>query len=185
MSGPNVMQKANMRRFLDILYKACGFAAAGFIVLICLVVSAQVVLNLITKIFGSAYSMTIPSYADFAGFSLAAASFLALAYTLNQGGHIRVTLLLQTFGHIPRLGAELFSLGLGAALSGYATFYMIRLNYESYDYGDLSHGIIAIPLWIPQLATSAGLLMLTIAFIDLFTLTIKAGEPVLKNMEQE
>ncbi len=174
-----------MRKFLDTLYNGSGFAAAGFIVLICLVVSAQVVLNLITKIFGSAYSMTIPSYADFAGFSLAAASFLALAYTLKQGGHIRVTLLLQTFGHIPRLGAELFSLGLGTLLSGYATYYMIRLNYESYDYGDLSNGIIAIPLWIPQLATSAGLLILTIAFIDLFVTTLMAREPVLENLEQE
>jgi len=174
-----------MRKFLDTLYNAAGYAAAGFIVLICLVVSAQVVLNLITKIFGAAYSMTIPSYADFAGFSLAAASFLALAYTLNAGGHIRVTLLLQTFGRIPRLGAELFSLALGAGLSGFATFYMIRLNYESYDYGDLSTGIVAIPLWFPQLATSAGLALLTIAFVDLFVATLKAGEPVLKSMEQE
>ncbi len=174
-----------MRKFLDTLYTASGFAAAGFIVFICLVVSAQVVLNLITKIFGSAYSMTIPSYADFAGFSLAAASFMALAYTLKQGGHIRVTLLLQTFGHIPRLGAELFSLGLGTGVSGYATYYMIRMNYDSYYYGDLSNGIVAIPLWIPQLATSAGLLMLTIAFIDLFVETIIARAPVLENMEQE
>ncbi len=117
-----------MRKFLDTLYNASGFAAAGFIVIICLVVSAQVVLNLITKTFGSAYSMTIPSY---------------------------------------------------------ATFYMFRLNYESYDYGDLSNGIIAIPLWIPQLATSAGLLMLTIAFIDLFVATIITRAPVLENMEQE
>lgn len=174
-----------MRKTLDWLYNASGLAAAGFIVLICLVVAAQVVLNLITKIFGAAYSMTIPSYADFAGFSLAAASFLALAYTLKAGGHIRVTLLLQTFRDTPRFWSELFSLALGATLSGFATFYMIRLNFESHDYGDLSHGIIAIPLWIPQLATSAGLLMLTIAFVDLFVSTIIAGKPVLENMDQE
>jgi len=174
-----------MRKILDFIYRASGFTAAMFIVVICLVVSAQVVLNLITKIFGSAYSMTIPSYADFAGFSLAAASFLALAYTLNAGGHIRVTLLLQTFSRTPRLISELFSLGLGATLSGYAAFYMIRLNYESFDYGDLSNGIIAIPLWIPQLATSLGLAILTIAFVDLFITTILAGKPVLENMEQE
>lgn len=174
-----------MRKFLDTIYNISGIAAAGFIVLICLIVSAQVSLNLITKIFGAKYSMTIPSYADFAGFWLASASFLALAYTLKKGGHIRVTLLLQTFGHIPRLGAEVFSLGLGAVLSGFATYYMLRLNFESYDYGDLSHGIIAIPIWIPQLATSLGLLILTVAFIDLLITTLITRVPVLENMEQE
>ncbi|MFV2001704.1 MAG: TRAP transporter small permease [Paracoccaceae bacterium] len=174
-----------MRKLLDKLYKASGFLAAGFLVLICAVVSAQVVLNLITKIFGTAYSFTIPSYADFAGFFLASASFLALAYTLTRGGHIRVTLLIQTFGRIPRLAAELFSLSFGALMSAFATYYMIRLNIESFGFGDLSFGIIAIPIWIPQLAVSGGLAMLTIAFVDLIWLTLRAGRPVLKNMDSE
>ncbi len=174
-----------MRKFLDMLYQASGVAAAGFIVVICLVVSAQVVLNLVTKIFGAQYAYTIPSYADFAGFSLAAASFLALAYTLNKGGHIRVTLLIQTFGGKPRLLAELFSLALGGAMAGYMSYYMIRLNYESWDYGDLSFGIIAIPIWIPQLAVSGGLVILTIAFVDLFVRTLKNRAPVLEHQERE
>ena len=174
-----------MRGFLDALYKASGALAAAFIALICVVVSAQVVLNLITKLFGTAYSYTIPSYADFAGFFLASASFLALAYTLTQGGHIRVTLLIRTFNPAFRMAAELFSLGIGAVLSGIATYYMIRLNIESYSYGDLSFGIIAIPIWIPQLAVSLGLVILTIAFVDLLWSTIRAGEPVLKNAETE
>ncbi len=174
-----------MRKFLDTVYAASGVISAGFIALICIVVSAQVTLNLITKIFGSAYSYTIPSYADFAGFFLASASFLALAYTLTRGGHIRVTLLIQTFSPVPRLFSELASLALGAALSAYATFFMVRLNMESYNFGDLSFGIIAIPIWVPQLAVSGGLLILTIAFIDLFWTTLRAKKPVLKNTGME
>jgi len=173
-----------MRKLLDRLYVASGAIAAGFIILICLIVSAQVFLNLITKIFGAAYSVTLPSYADFAGFSLAAASFMALAYTLTRGGHIRVTLLLQTFPQKPRLMAEIFSLTLGALMSGFATYYMIRLNLESYGYGDLSTGIIAIPLWLPQLSVSCGLFILTIAFLDLLWATIMARMPVLKNTDE-
>jgi len=174
-----------MRKILDKVYEISGIISALFIVLICAVVSIQVVLNLITKIFGSAYSMTIPSYADFAGFSLAAASFLALAYTLNKGGHIRVTLMLQTFRKTSRFVAEVFSLALGAAMSGFATYFMIRLNFESYDFGDLSTGMIAIPLWIPQLSVTAGIFILTIAFIDLLWSTIRAGKPILENMDTE
>lgn len=174
-----------MRKFLDKLYNISGIFAAGFIVLICLVVATQVILNLITKIFGTAYSYTIPSYAEFAGFFLASASFMALAYTLKRGGHIRVTLLIQTFGRIPRLAAELFSLTLGAVMSAFATYYTIKMNFESYSYGDLSFGIIAIPLWIPQLSVSIGLFILTIAFVDLIYITLRAGKPVLKNNEME
>ena len=174
-----------MRRILDMLYAVSGALAAGFIALICLVVAAQVVLNLITKLFGTAYSYTIPSYADFSGFFLAAASFLALAHTLNAGGHIRVTLLINGFAPRPRLIAELFSLAVGGLLSGFSAWFMIRLNLESYDYGDLSFGIIAIPIWIPQLAVSLGLVILTIAFADLFVRTLRARAPVLVNAEME
>ena len=170
-----------MRRALDLLYAASGVAAAGFIVLICMVVSAQVGLNLIGRLFGPGYSYTIPSYADFAGFFLAAASFLALARTLTAGGHIRVSLLLQALGPRPRLAAELFSLALGGGLSGYACWFMLRLNLESWRYGDLSFGIVAIPIWIPQLAVSAGLAILTLAFADLFLRTARAGRPVLRD----
>jgi TRAP-type C4-dicarboxylate transport system permease small subunit len=172
-----------MRKVLDLLYVASGVLAAGFIVLICVVVSAQVVLNLVSRIFGSAYSYTIPSYADFAGFFLAAASFLALAYTLNRGGHIRVSLLIQALAPAPRLAAELFSLAMGGALSVYMTYFMIRLNMDSFAFGDLSFGIIAIPVWVPQLAVSGGLGVLSIAFIDLFWRTVRAGKPVLRDQE--
>ena len=174
-----------MRKILDRLYTLSGALAAGFIVLICLVTAAQVLLNLIAKVFGAQYSYTIPSYADFAGFFLAAASFLALAYTLTRGGHIRVTLLIQTFGRRSRLAAELFSLIFAALICGFATYYMIRLNISAYGYGDLSFGIIAIPLWIPQLALSVGLGILTIALIDLAWQTLRAQAPVLKNSESE
>jgi TRAP-type C4-dicarboxylate transport system permease small subunit len=170
---------------LDALYILSGVLSAGFIALICLVTSAQVLLNLIAKVLGPEYTYSIPSYADFAGFFLASASFLALAYTLTRGGHIRVTLMIQVFNPRLRLASEVFSLTFGALITGFATCYMIRLNIDSYTYGDLSFGIIAIPLWLPQLAVSAGLGILTIAFVDLTWQTLRAGAPVLKNSESE
>ncbi len=167
-----------MRSLLDRLYQAGGALAALFITLICLLVAAQVTLNLITRIFGTAYSYTIPSYADFAGFFLAAASFLALAYTLRRGGHIRVTLVLRALPPSLRLASEIFSLSVGATLAGTATWFMARLNLESYSYGDLSFGIVAIPIWIPQLAVTGGLALLTVAFLDLLVGTLRNGAPL-------
>ena len=159
-----------VRRTLDRLYSLSGWLAACFIGLICLLVVIQVVLNLIdrvsTAVTGTAVGLTIPSYADFTGFFLAAASFLALAHTLREGGHIRVTLVLS---HLPeglRKIAELWCLGLAAGITVYFGWYTGRLTWESYTYHDLSSGMIAVPLWIPQLGMLLGLVVLAIALVD-------------------
>jgi len=76
-----------MRNFLDKLYLGAGMLAGLFIVLITLMILAQII--------GRWFGVLIPSTEDFAGFFLAAATFLALAYTFRMGGHIRVTILVH------------------------------------------------------------------------------------------
>ncbi len=159
-----------LRKILDKLYSYSGWMAAGFIGLICLLVVAQVILNLIDRVAGSitgtAVGLTIPSYADFTGFFLAAASFLALAHTLREGGHIRVTLVI---GHLPpvlRKVLEFWCVLLAAAVSLYFTYYTFGLIAESYEYNDLSSGMIAVPIWIPQSGMLIGLVILSIALLD-------------------
>ena len=171
-----------MTKTLDRLYTAAGALAAALVAGICLLVTAQVVLNLATRIttfVGVSFNATIPSYASISGYMLAAASFFALSYTLMQGGHIRVTLLLQTLGPRARLGAELLSLAIALFLAGFATFYMGELVQQSWRFGDVSTGILALPLWIPQSAVLAGLVLLTVALIDLMLRTVRAGGTVL------
>ncbi len=140
-------------------------------------------LNLITKLFGTDYALIIPSYAELAGFFLAASSFLALAYTLMRGGHIRVSLVLQFLPKKIRLIFEIFSLTICAIVAIYATWYMGRLTFESYKFGDLSPGIIAVPLWIVQLSLVLGLAILSIALIDLTISTIIKRSPILKSKD--
>ncbi len=172
-----------IRAFLDRLYIVSGAIGAGFLVLICVLVTLQVILNLITKIFGTSYALTIPSYAEFAGFFLAASSFLALAYTLTRSGHIRVTLILQFLPEKWRLAFEVFSLFLCAITAIFATWFMGKLTIESYKFGDLSPGIIAVPLWIVQLSLVIGLAILSIALIDLTISTIIKRRIVLKHTD--
>ncbi|MBL4739901.1 MAG: TRAP transporter small permease [Sneathiella sp.] len=168
-----------MRSILNWLYKGSGWAAAIFILLICVVVIVQVVLNLIDKIygafFGTAIGLTIPSYADFTGFFLAAASFLALAYTLREGGHIRVSLLLQLLPKKIQHFAEIWCLGLAGCMSSFFTYYTGRLVFESWTYNDLSAGMIAVPIWIPQSSILVGLGILSIALIDELLCVLMGG----------
>jgi len=168
-----------MRRFLDQLYKLAGGIAALSILGICLIVSAQVGLNILARLGGPSTSFTIPSYADFAGFMLSTASFLALAYTLRQGSHIRVNLFVQNLSEKFQWMLEVVALFLGASMTGYATWFAGSLVAESFHYGDMSTGIVAIPIWIPQLSMVVGLALLTIALIDTLIEAIVARAPVL------
>jgi len=159
-----------MRRVLDLLYRSSGWAAAMFILAICVLIMAQVVLNLIDKLaskfLGEAIGLTIPSYADFTGFFLAAASFLALAHTLREGGHIRVSLVIQSLPPRIRHWVEIWCVSMAAAVTVYFSVYTAFLTHESFIYHDLSPGMIAVPIWIPQAAMLLGLVVLSIALID-------------------
>ncbi len=167
-----------MRLFLDWLYRISGALAALCILTIGVVVILQVTLNIVSRLRIFETSLTIPSYADISGYLLASASFLALAYALTRGGHIRVTLVLSLAGPRLRLIADLFSLALCGLISAAAVYFMANLTYESYRFGDKSPGILAIPIWIAQLPLTAGLAILTIAFADLFMRTLIGGKPL-------
>jgi TRAP-type C4-dicarboxylate transport system permease small subunit len=170
-----------MRRFLDVLYKTSFWLGAGCIATIVLLVVCQVLLNLVdrlsTLLTGSAIGLTIPSYADFTGFLLAAASFLSLAYTLREGAHIRVVLLVSRLPKKIRYFVEIWCIGFGLAVSLYFTRYTAMLTYESYTYNDLSSGMIAVPIWIPQTAMLAGLVVLSVALIDELVAVCRGNSP--------
>jgi TRAP-type C4-dicarboxylate transport system permease small subunit len=159
-----------MRSFLDWLYRMSGWVSASFIAAICALVFAQVILNMIDRLStlftGSAIGLSIPSYADFTGFFLAAASFFALAFTLREGGHIRVTLFLQHISPRIRRLFEFWCVGLATAVSIYFAWYMGLLVLDSFKFNDLSSGIVPVPLWIPQSGMLLGLIVLSIALVD-------------------
>ena len=169
-----------MRRLLDGLYRLSGVIAAAFIATICIIVVFQVVLNAIDRLStiftGSAIGLTIPSYSDFTGFFLTAATFFALAYTLREGGHIRVSLIIQNLPPGPRRMIELWCLALATCLTAYFTWFAANLVAESYIYNDLSAGIVPVPIWIPQASIVAGLVVLTIALADDLVVTLAGGE---------
>lgn len=170
-----------MRKLLDRLYRASGALAAVFLAAICGVVLLQVGANLIDAfadwLTGEPIGLVVPSYAEFAGFFLAAASFLALAYTLRAGGHIRVSLVIQHLSRVRRRWVELWCTAAAAALSAYFAFYSILLVLESIEYGDVSPGMVAVPLWLPQSGIALGLVILTVALVDELVEILRGGTP--------
>ncbi|MGE5148269.1 MAG: TRAP transporter small permease [Candidatus Eiseniibacteriota bacterium] len=177
-----------LRRALDALYRLSGALAALFLVAICAIVLLQVGANAVDKIAqwttGAPIGLVVPSYAEFAGFFLAASSFLALAYTLRHGGHVRVSLFVWRLGSTARRALELWCTGFGALLSGYFSYFAIRLVIDSWRFDDLSPGLVPIPIWIPQTSLALGLVILTIALADEFETIRRGGEAAYMRAEQ-
>lgn len=172
------MSVARLGRALDRLYDAAGVLAALAIALICALICAQIALNAAARLGGAAWSRTIPSYAELAGFLLAAASFLALAHTLRRGAHIRVTLVVGRLPPGPRRALDAAALLLAAAASAYATLFAGRLVAASWRFGDTSPGLLAVPLWIPQAPLCLGLALLTTALLHTLAEVIATGREI-------
>ncbi|MEP1766550.1 MAG: TRAP transporter small permease [Sulfitobacter sp.] len=168
-----------MSRFLQKIYDLCGMVAGGLILCICLLISAQICLNAFGRFAPGILPSTIPSYADFSGFMLAGATFLAMAHTLRAGGHIRVNLVVSRLPQKTQFFAELFVLIIATSLIGYATYFMGSLVVESVHYGDVSNGIVPVPLWIPQSVAAFGIGLLLVSVIHTLFELLAARAPVL------
>jgi TRAP-type C4-dicarboxylate transport system permease small subunit len=154
-----------MRRALDFVYTAAGWLAA----LAMIGVLLMVLLSIVSRQAGFHFAGTDA----YAGYSMAAAGFLALAHTLKHNEHIRVTLILGRLKGRARHALEMWSLSAAVLLAGLFAFYSVRLAWQSHVLNDISTGNDATRLWIPQLAMAAGTVVLLIAFIDEWVLELR------------
>lgn len=146
-----------LRRVLDTAYLLGGVIAAVFLCAILVLI----VLQMVARWTG----MVFPGATDYAGYCMAGASFFAFAYALNHGAHIRVSILLTALGD-RRRWAELWCFIIGSAISTYFAWYGVRGLYWSWKLNELSQGLDATPMWIPQISMAAGTILLAICFWD-------------------
>ncbi|MEL7348463.1 MAG: TRAP transporter small permease subunit, partial [Pseudomonadota bacterium] len=133
-------------------------------------VLVQVVFNMVDALAlavgAQPVGLVLPSYAEFTGYFLAAASFLAAAHTLQRGALIRVNLVMQRLRPKSRRIAEIWCAAVGTLFSAYFTWWMILLVLESLEFNDVSPGMIPVPIWIPQLSIALGMAVFTLALAD-------------------
>jgi TRAP-type C4-dicarboxylate transport system permease small subunit len=147
-----------LRTLLDGLYRFTGYLAGVFLIII---------FGLMLALAGGReVGLNVPAGDDFAAWSMAAMAFLGLAYTFKAGEIIRVGLVLDRFSGRARRVIEAVSLFIGTATISFFAWHAVRMTYDSYRFNDMAQGVLAIPLWIPQLGYSVGLTVLAIAFLD-------------------
>jgi len=158
-----------IRTFLDGLYLVAGYLAGVFLLIIFLLMMG---LSL-----GRGIGINIPAGDDLASWSMAAMAFLGLAHTFRSGEMIRVGLITDRLRGRSRWWFEMFSLVIGVGFVGFFAWHAVQLTYDSWRFNDMSQGVVAIPLWIPQTGYAAGLVILFIAFVDEFVHVLRGGDP--------
>jgi TRAP-type C4-dicarboxylate transport system permease small subunit len=108
---------------------------------------------------------------------MAAMAFLSLAHTFRSGEMIRVGLLIERLPARARRGTEIVVLLVATAVVLFFAWHGARLTYESWQFSEMSQGVIAVPLWIPQLGYAAGLVVLAISFVDELTNVLTGHAP--------
>ena len=150
--------------YLRILYRLSGYIAAVFLIL----VATFILTGIASRIFG----FYIRGLAEYSGYSMAASSFLALAYTFGEKGHIRITLFLEKSKEKIRRLLELWCLFVASFFSGFLSYYFVKMLIISIQFGERSEGADEIYIWIPQLSVAIGSTIFFVCVLHNFILSI-------------
>ncbi len=166
-----------MEKFRRLFYLTSAWGSGLCLITMTLLILAQIVARMI--------DVVIPSSEDFAGWILSATIFFGLAYTFNNGGHIRVTIVLNRLSAKHRHIAEYINLAIGLLISGYLAYYTAFTVYESLVFGEVTDTYLAVPLWMIQLPMAIGSSCLFLAIIDSLCLMITGRTPSYISSEDE
>jgi TRAP-type C4-dicarboxylate transport system permease small subunit len=84
-----------------------------------------------------------------------------------------------------RRPVALGALGVSLAFVGYMLYAVARFVYESWKFNEVAQGLIAIPIWIPQMSFVMGALILFVAMVDEFVVLARGGKPAYQAAEEE
>lgn len=155
-------------RLLGIIQKADSFwrrvnrRAALISTVVLLVMMLLVVFDASGR---SVLRMPIPGAVEGTGLLMSYIVFLALAYTLVIGGHVRVSLLLDRLPTHSRLGAEVFTCILGVAFFGILTYYSWMHFWESFVIREFMMAPIKLPWWVGKFGMPVGLFIMSVQFL--------------------
>ena len=166
-----------MRRALN-----ATFAAAGALGAAC--VAAIFVLMIFASI-GRMAGWRVGGVNDIVSWLTAAAAFLAMAHAFKHGDFVRVTLLLESVSARTRRAFEIGALLIAAFAIGYLAFWAARFTLESRQFGDMAGGMVAIPIWIPQLTFVVGALLFWLAVVDELVLVLRGAKPTYVALVEE
>ncbi len=156
-------------RVFERFYSLCGLLAA-----LCLVAMALCVL---LSILSRLVDVYIGGLTETAGYLMAAANCLGLAYTFRAKGHIRINLISSRFSSQVQHKLEIWCLMVTSFITGYLAYYMSTLTYWSWEFEEVSEGADAMLLWMPQSIAAFGCIVLAICTFHSLLETLAGFDP--------
>jgi len=145
-------------RLLDFLSLAAGWVAAGFVVLIVLLMGVEI---LSRALLGTS-TMVV---SDYTGYFLVALVLLGLGFTLREDGHIRIKLVRMRLPRDVGRVVDILVALAAAAMTVFALRSSLRLVTASLRLDMRADTVAQTPFWIPQLAIPVGLALLLIQLL--------------------
>jgi len=156
--------------YLKNIYKLSGYIAAIFLIFVALFILTGIA----SRIFG----FYIRGLAEYSGYCMASSSFLALAYTFGEKGHIRITLFLEKANKSIKRLLELWCLSVATFFSAFLSFYFIKMLIISIDFKERSEGADEIYIWIPQTTVALGATIFFVCILHNLILLILKRENI-------
>lgn len=141
------MEKVTRR--LDRVSDVFGFIAGGMIIF-------GFVLVLVETVLRTFFTKTLYITNEYTAYMTAGVTFLGLAYTLKEGGHIRMTFLHSVLKGKNVIFLDIIIYIIGIAFFSVVTFITGQFAFGSYLIGSHSMQISRTLLWIPQSVVPIG-----------------------------
>lgn len=149
------------------LNRLAAFAAAFLLVLM----TCHILLEIVLRFFSRSTYM-----ADaLVGYGVAAITFLALGWALENGSMIRVSVLTQRMPRRLAWCAEMFAVLATGWLMWFLAGYQWRSVSRSFTRGTVSEHYLPVPLWIPEAYFLIGLLLILLHLVVRFLRLITIG----------
>lgn len=173
-------ESASGRGPIDLLLRAVdGACTIG--AWVAAVAAGLLALILITEVVATSFfSWSQPWAVEYAIYLQCMVLFCGAGWTLRQGGHIRVAIMLQA---LPAPAARILDMaGCAFAIGvlGYACSALWQQWLRTVDFGSTSFYPMATPLWIPQGFLTLGVTLLVLAFAARLVRLLLGHEPEAK-----
>jgi len=147
--------------WIDTIAKAGGYLSAFFMVLIVILITVEI---FIRTLFG--VSTLVAD--EYSAYFFVGVVMLGLAFSLQDGAHIRITLVLSRLNEKAEMVLSMIVILFAVVLCSYALYHSGLMAYDAYSLEMTADSISETPIYIPQLFIPLGFLLFDLQLISIF-----------------
>jgi len=139
---------------------------ANLALLVLVAISLSVCLEVITR-YG--FNRPLRWVDEYTEYGLLYITFLATAWNLRQGGHIRIELVYERLGPRARAWCDVLGAFLGTAVSLVLLVFGVLATVSAFQRGLHRQSLLETPVWIVLVIIPIGAAVLTARYLRIFT----------------